>query len=108
MSGDCEEYVPVVAGLSQAGGPLATAGGVHKVVHDNPHDRRRALKLSARDISEGKVSETPEKRKIKQNVLKKECRVSKKMHFSFQTQMEQKKSNFQKIKKETVSVSSSI
>lgn len=46
--------MPVVAGLSQAGGPLAAAGGVHKVVHDNSHDRRRALKLSARDISEGK------------------------------------------------------
>lgn len=44
--------VPVVAGLSQADGPLAPAGGVHKVVHDDPHDRRRALKLSARHISE--------------------------------------------------------
>lgn len=52
--------MPVVAGLSLAGRPLATAGGVHKVVHDNSHDGRRALKLSARDITEGKVSERPD------------------------------------------------
>lgn len=44
--------MPVVAGLSLAGGSLAAAGGVHKVVHDNPHDGRRALKLSARDKGE--------------------------------------------------------
>lgn len=50
--------MPVVAGVSQADGPLAAAGGVHKVVHDNPHDGRRALKLSARDISQKKLLET--------------------------------------------------
>lgn len=54
MSDDCDEYMPVVAGLSLAGWPLAAAGGIHKVVHDNSHDGHRALKLSARDISEEK------------------------------------------------------
>lgn len=90
--------MPVVAGLSLAGGPLATAGGVHKVVHDNPHDGRRALKLSARDITEGKVSERPDAAAAEQqnkrrknafkNVLEKECNVPifsfSEMNFAFQ------------------------
>lgn len=98
--------MPVVAGLSLAGGPLAAAGGVHKVVHDNPHDGRRALKLSARDRGESLRDPTPQQQSNKQkkeklkknafkNVIEKECKVPifsfSEMNFAFKKIMESQK-----------------
>lgn len=41
-------YVLVVAGLSKIYWPLAATGGVHKVIHNNPHDGTWMLKLSGK------------------------------------------------------------
>lgn len=38
--------VPVVAGLPHVCRTLAAAGRIHKVIHDDPHDGSRPLKLS--------------------------------------------------------------
>lgn len=41
--------LPVVAGLSHVCRAMAAAGRIHKVIHNDPHDRSRPLKLSAED-----------------------------------------------------------
>lgn len=39
--------LPVVAGLPHAGGSLAAAGKIYEVIHNDPHDGSRPLKLPA-------------------------------------------------------------